>query len=172
MFLEGRLWPLWMREASCPRCHLPSSRRAVPAPPAPAAVGCRGLMDGLFGNPWPDSVHTLPEGVEVPHALLMFPCQHFVSQAFGQSAFPSARALILEESRPQIRGEDGAARRGGPREFTGRARAQAAGLSSLQHAGGDRPMIQADPRRKGHDVLHKLLPMRRIEILVLLPGAD
>lgn len=33
-------------------------------------------------------------------------------------------------------------------------------------------MIQADPRRKGHDVLHKLLPMQRIEILVLLPGAD
>lgn len=26
------------------------------------------LTDGLFGNPWPDSVHTLPEGVEVPHA--------------------------------------------------------------------------------------------------------
>lgn len=170
---------LWC-PGSCPRCHLPDAQRAVPAPPAPAAAG-RGAMarltDGLFGNPWPDFVRTLPEGVEVPHAPPDVP----LSTLRLPGLWPERSSF---SPRPDIGGIQAADKRGGRGSQAGGAtriywqgqrafsKPEAAGLSSLQHAGSDRPMIKADLRRKGHDVFHKLLSMRHVEILVLLSGTD
>lgn len=53
--------------------------------------------------------------------LLMFPCQHLVSQGFGQSIFPSAWP-DTRGIQPQIAAEDGAVPSvGSAREFIGPA---------------------------------------------------
>lgn len=64
------------------------------------------VAGSLLGNPWLHFVRTLPKGVEVPHAPLDVPCQHFISQACSQAS-PFGPMLILEESGPQIRGVEG-----------------------------------------------------------------